>query len=95
MNMIGRAQGHKPVGTAGPKAVASSAKAGGKRLPVLILPGFLSNNTTAATSQYSELKESLLARDHPAADILPANTLDWVPTLSGEHRGALCHVWAT
>jgi hypothetical protein len=59
---------------------------------VLILPGFLSNNTTAATSQYSELKESLLARDHPAAEILPANTLDWVPTLSGEHRGALCHV---
>lgn len=65
------------------KAHASSA-AGSKRLPVLILPGFLSNNTLAPSSQYSELRESLLALDHPAAEILPANTLDWVPTLSGE-----------
>eukprot|EP00879_Flechtneria_rotunda_P014856 GHRR01015523.1.p2 GENE.GHRR01015523.1~~GHRR01015523.1.p2 ORF type:complete len:145 (-),score=25.45 GHRR01015523.1:2536-2970(-) len=38
-----------------------------RRLPVVILPGFLSNNTTAPDSQYRELQQNLLQLGHPEA----------------------------
>lgn len=49
------------------------------RCPVLILPGFLSNNTTSQQSQYRELANNLLTLGHPAAGVmiveqLPAQT---------------------
>jgi hypothetical protein len=51
---------------------------------VLILPGFLANKTRAPTSQYQELRDSLLALQHPAVEVLQTNTADWLPTLSGK-----------
>eukprot|EP00879_Flechtneria_rotunda_P027747 GHRR01029738.1.p1 GENE.GHRR01029738.1~~GHRR01029738.1.p1 ORF type:complete len:133 (+),score=35.59 GHRR01029738.1:219-617(+) len=54
-----------------------------RRLPVVILPGFLSNNTTAPDSQYRELQQNLLQLGHPEAEILPATRWDWFPNLSG------------
>jgi hypothetical protein len=50
---------------------ASSNSSSSSRSPVLILPGFLSNNTTSETSQYRELADNLLQLGHPAAGGLP------------------------
>lgn len=47
----------------------STAGANGSRCPVLILPGFLSNNTNSERSQYRELADNLLALGHPAAGV--------------------------
>ncbi|WIA15276.1 hypothetical protein OEZ85_001947 [Tetradesmus obliquus] len=66
---------------------SSGNNSSSSRSPVLILPGFLSNNTTSATSQYRELADNLLQLGHPAAEILPASTWDWLPTLSGGSFG--------
>lgn len=55
----------------GPPRAVSTKQAARKRLPVLILPGFLSNNTTSPSSQYTELAQSLLALEHPAAGAAP------------------------
>jgi len=40
------------------------------RTPVLILPGFLSNNTVAKGSQYQEMAVNLLELGHPAAGVM-------------------------
>lgn len=46
---------------------SSGNNSSSSRSPVLILPGFLSNNTTSATSQYRELADNLLQLGHPEA----------------------------
>lgn len=67
----------------------------GSRSPVLILPGFLSNNTTAPQSQYRELADNLIALGHPAAGLQA--TCSCALTFNGSHVHTACsgkfYVW--
>lgn len=65
-------------------SLKSTTSTSTQRLPCVILPGFLAN-TLAPTSQYAELRDSLLSLGHCGVTIIQASTWDWLPTLSGMH----------
>lgn len=59
---------------------ASSIDPTAGRSAVLVLPGFLS---ASAAPEYLTLCKHLRELGHPAAEILPVNLVDWLPTLQG------------
>lgn len=67
-----------------------SVSGNGARCPVLILPGFLSNNTTSEQSQYRELADNLLALGHPAAGVAHSLSLSHKATASYAIRLVPC-----